>query len=85
MGNILFSDNSEVLNINTKSDEPIKNLNPKINKILFNSNCTGNPPLILYDNLSVRTIDLSKKYYYREELENLPPKLENLYLEPWVF
>lgn len=58
----------------------IKNVNSKIKKIIFDSNCDGNPQLLLDDNLTIETIDMRKKYYYDGSLEHLPPKLINLYL-----
>lgn len=83
MGNIccLYKSNVLIINKNSnKSNKPIKNLHPRIKKIVFSSQFTGNPKLLLDDNLTIETIDLSKKIYYSEELENLPPSLINLYL-----
>ena len=83
MGNIFYLDKSNILIINTKSNKsnkPIKNVHPRIKKIVFSSQFAGNPKLLLDNNLMIETIDLSKKLYYSEELENLPPKLKNLYL-----
>jgi len=80
MGNIFCLDKSTVLIINTTSNKPIKNLHPRIKKIKFHPNSKCYPKLLLDDNLTIETIDLSKIFYYTEELENLPPRLENLYL-----
>jgi hypothetical protein len=84
-GNIICSNKSDELVIKTKSNKPIKNVSPNIKKIRFHSRCEGNPELILDDNLTIETIDLSKKNFYSEQLENLPPQLENLYLNDWYY
>lgn len=79
MGNIFYQNKSEILIINTSSNKPIKNTNINIKKIKFHSRCVGNPHLLLDNNYTVETIDLSHKPLIIQ-LENLPPKLENLYL-----
>ncbi len=81
MGNIFSSNNSEELVItNSISNKPIKNLNVRIKKIKIHSDCIGKTQLLLDDNLSVESIDLSSNSFYVESLERLPPKLQILLL-----
>jgi hypothetical protein len=53
-----------MLVINKNLNRPIKNLDTSITKIKFNPNCFEDPQLLLSDNQTVKSIDLSKKYYY---------------------
>ena len=58
-----------------KTNEPITNLDIKITKIKFDS--YRKVQILLDNNLTVETIDLTKCSFYRESLEHLPPKLKN--------
>lgn len=80
MGNIICINQSDELVIGSKYKGPIKNLNNKIKKITFDSKYYENPKILLSDNFTVETICFSKKFSYYGSLENLPPKLINLFL-----
>ena len=59
------------------NNKAIKNLNNNITKIKFDSRCDAHPKILLDDNITVETIDLTKSSFYSESLEHLPPILND--------
>lgn len=72
---------SNMLIINSTSKKSIKILNSaNIKTVKFLCKCFNHLKLLLDNNLSIETIDLSNKDFYDAKLENLSPMLKNLYL-----